>query len=169
MGIYELTTHFGRLAPIRTNGIGSYLDEADRELGLIGIPIAKISEPPPPPPPPPGMLSNLLGLNFGAQILPPYNALRLNTARTIARLRCLRILSAIQAAEVEHGHEIASLKELGLPPSALVDPFSGSELKFHRVAKGWVVYSVGDDLEDDDGDLGNIDRKGDVGVGPEMP
>jgi hypothetical protein len=36
--------------------------------------------------------------------------------------------------------------------SALVDPFDGQPLRYKKLAKGYVVYSIGEDGKDDGGD-----------------
>jgi len=79
--------------------------------------------------------------------------------RSIAFVRCLRVFNALQ----RHGGEPA-LTALGLPPSALVDPYTGDSLHVKKTANGWVVYSVGSNLIDDGGSIGD-DFK-DIGIGP---
>ncbi len=36
-------------------------------------------------------------------------------------------------------------------PTVLADPFDGQPLRYHRLAKGYVIYSVGQDGHDDGG------------------
>jgi hypothetical protein len=55
------------------------------------------------------------------------------------------------------------LDDLDLPGDAKTDPFTDEPLIVKRLAEGWLIYSVGDDLKDDGGDLIGSD---DVGVGP---
>ena len=46
----------------------------------------------------------------------------------------------------------ADLSDLGLLVEATRDPFSGDTLRVKKVTGGWLVYSVGADLNDDGGD-----------------
>jgi hypothetical protein len=83
--------------------------------------------------------------------------------RTRAFIRCLRVLNALQrnAANAEAGPP--KLEELGLPADAIIDPFNGSPLLLRKIGGEWVIYSVGQNLMDDGGQL--KDRK-DIGIGP---
>ena len=56
-----------------------------------------------------------------------------------------------------------ALSDLGLPPAATTDPFSGEPLQLKKLPEGWLVYSVGTNLVDDGGEL---DEFQDVGAGP---
>ncbi len=58
------------------------------------------------------------------------------------------------------------LSELGLPAEATIDPFNGEPLHVKRLPQGWLVYSVGRNLQDDGGKL---DDNSDIGVGPPTP
>jgi hypothetical protein len=102
--------------------------------------------------------------------------------RNLALIRCLRVFNAIQthrppgkptgtgakgfdpsnpgALDDEYEPDLASL---GLPVTATIDPFSGELLRVKKVAKGWIVYAVGENLKDDGGEF---DGRKDVGVGP---
>lgn len=85
------------------------------------------------------------------------------TDRTETADRCLRVLLAIQdEAEVD-------LEDVDLPAAAKTDPFSGDPLLLKRKDGEWVVYSVGENLLDDGGDVYDataVDRPLDVGLGP---
>ena len=37
-------------------------------------------------------------------------------------------------------------------PNVPLEPFDGQPLRFHHLDKGYVVYSVGEDLEDNQGE-----------------
>ena len=52
-----------------------------------------------------------------------------------------------------------------LPVETTTDPFNGEPLRVKKMPKGWLVYSVGPNLQDDGGKLGDVDH-GDIGVGP---
>jgi len=86
--------------------------------------------------------------------------------RTRAEMRCLRTLNALQQRAAEMGAETATLTNLGLPPDATIDPFSGELLKVKKSNRGWTVYSVGRDLKDDGGDIEHPVEPPDYGFGP---
>jgi tetratricopeptide (TPR) repeat protein len=85
--------------------------------------------------------------------------------RTRARIRCLRVLNAVQD-RVEAGVAEPKLSALGLPAAVTTDPYTGKPLHLKKTPDGWLVYSVGRDLKDDGGALG---EDLDVGVGPPQP
>jgi hypothetical protein len=83
--------------------------------------------------------------------------------RIQAQLRSLRVLNALLQREQTGGTGEPTLAELGLPPEVTTDPFNDKPLQLKKLQAGWLVYSVGTNLEDDGGDLtDNLD----VGVGP---
>lgn len=83
--------------------------------------------------------------------------------RTRAKVRCLRVLNALQRLNKDHSGPLPDLASLGLPADAITDPFDGQRLRIKKTPNGWVIYSVGPNLTDDGGDLeGNKD----VGIGP---
>jgi hypothetical protein len=94
---------------------------------------------------------------------PSLSAMRAAHARSLALVRSLRLVNALKRHETEHGTGPARLEDLGLPAGALVDPFSGRQLKFKSSAAGWTVYSVGNNLIDDGG---SVDNRLDVGLAP---
>ncbi len=83
-----------------------------------------------------------------------------------AQMRALRVLNALQARETPEAQRVVDVTKLGLPPEAVVDPFNGELLHAKRLPDGWLVYSVGPNLVDDDGDIYRW-PKGDVGLGPQ--
>jgi hypothetical protein len=83
-----------------------------------------------------------------------------------AIVRSLRVLNALQTHVPAGSDKIPKLSELGLPVETTIDPFNGEPLHVKRLSQGWLVYSVGRDLQDDGGDLEN---NRDVGVGPPRP
>ena len=85
---------------------------------------------------------------------------------TRARVRSLRVLNALQGRVPAGSDKIPKLSELGLPVETTIDPFNGEPLHVKRLPQGWLVYSVGRDLQDDGGDFEN---NRDVGVGPLRP
>lgn len=87
------------------------------------------------------------------------------TARTQARLRCLRILIALQGIQADV-KDAPDLTDLDLPAKATTDPFTGEPLHVKQTDGGWLVYSVGKNLKDDGGAL---DEQKDVGLAPPDP
>jgi hypothetical protein len=73
--------------------------------------------------------------------------------RTIARLRTARVALAVQRYRLAKGRLPGSIA--GLVPAYLdavpKDPFDGQNMRYERLAVGYVVYSVGEDLSDDGG------------------
>jgi hypothetical protein len=98
-----------------------------------------------------------------ANIAPTIQAAREAKTRVRAALRSLRVLAAIKGLP-EEAQQNPSLSELGLPEDATIDPFNGKPLVMKKVPGGWLVYSVGKNLQDDGGELATFD---DVGVGPQ--
>jgi hypothetical protein len=94
---------------------------------------------------------------------PSLQAARDSFDRTVAQMRCLRVLNTLQSHNEETGREAKSLDDLDLPTTALLDPFDGKQLKLKRTGDGWVIYSVMKDGKDDGGDF--EDQK-DLGAAP---
>ena len=103
---------------------------------------------------------------FAKLLFPAINAFFVAHASGQAYVRTLRVLNAIQAHVPAGSNEVPKLSELGLPAEATTDPFNGEPLHVKRLPQGWLVYSVGRNLRDDDGKL---DDNSDVGVGPPIP
>jgi hypothetical protein len=82
-----------------------------------------------------------------------------------ALLRCLRIVNEITRLE-QQGVEVTGLADLDLPGEGTRDPFSSQPLLLKKLPHGWVVYSVGENLEDDGG---RVDDQTDIGLGPVSP
>ncbi len=79
--------------------------------------------------------------------------------REAARVACLRLsltAIAVERRRLAHDGRIPdALAEL-VPeflPSPLEDPFDGSPLRYRKLDKGYVIWSIGRDLEDNQGDL----------------
>jgi hypothetical protein len=88
--------------------------------------------------------------------------------RTQAMIRCLRVLNALQSHTTAGSKRLPKLSELGLPIATTTDPFTGKALHVKKTPHGWLVYSVGPNLQDDGGKLEDP-KTGDVGVGPPPP
>jgi hypothetical protein len=100
---------------------------------------------------------------------PALNAAFAAMTRVRAEIRCLRVLNAIQARGLEGSEKAPKLSELGLPPETTTDPFNGQPLHVKKLPEGWLIYSVGSNLEDDGGTVLDDPVKGDTGVGPHRP
>jgi len=67
-------------------------------------------------------------------------------ARFIASLRTTLAGLSVESYRSEHGQLPDAL------PSNLTDPYDGQPLRYKKLTKGYVVYSVGEDGKDDGGD-----------------
>lgn len=103
---------------------------------------------------------------LAAMVLPGLKAAFSAVVRMRAEIRCLRVLNALQTHTPPETTEVPKLTDLGLPAETITDPFTGEPLHVKRFAQGWLVYSVGSNLQDDGGKL---DDNSDVGVGPPLP
>jgi hypothetical protein len=73
----------------------------------------------------------------------------------VARMRCLRVLLAVERHRLQKGAWPEKLEELTpqLLKAVPLDPFDGRPLGYKRLPDGVVVFSVGDDLTDDGSDI----------------
>ena len=137
-----------------------YLDMIDRHLAAASRPYSEVVATTPPP------ARHRLVFRSLTDLAEPAIAVgREAMERTRAGIRCLRVLNAVQG-RVEQGVAEPKLADLGLPPAATTDPFTGKPLHLKKTPEGWLVYSVGKDLKDDGGD---VSEARDVGVGPILP
>ena len=91
--------------------------------------------------------------------------------RNQAMIRAIRILNALQKKAPINTDKIPSMTELGLPDEVGIDPYNGKPMIIKKLPEGWLVYSVGDNLKDDGG---QVEEKAggkplDVGFGPKIP
>lgn len=100
---------------------------------------------------------------LAALLFPAIKAAYVAVTRTQAQIRCLRVLNALQTHALAESNEVPKLTELGLPAETTTDPFTGEPLHVKRLPQGWLVYSVGNNFQDDGGKL---DDNSDIGVGP---
>ena len=70
------------------------------------------------------------------------------------------------AGLAKQGVEVTGFIDLKLPEEETIDPFTGKPLVMKRLSDGWVIYSVGKDLQDDGG---KVDDRSDFGLGPVLP
>jgi hypothetical protein len=80
--------------------------------------------------------------------------------RILARARSLRVINAV----LRSGGAPSSIETLGLPKSAILDPYTDSPLKMVVKPSGLLVYSIGQNLIDDGG---NIAKHLDIGYSTE--
>jgi hypothetical protein len=71
----------------------------------------------------------------------------LKQAKCVALMRVARAALAVERCRLA----TARLPDK-LTDSAPLDPFTGQPLRYKKLAKGYVVYSVGEDGNDDGGD-----------------
>jgi hypothetical protein len=139
----------------------SFLDAFDQEIARTEIPYPELMNRKAKPGGDGGLLNplkalvNLLG--------PALDSARVAAERARATSRCLRVLNALQTREAAIGDQPPKLSDLRLPPQATIDPYNGEPLHVRKSSEGWIVYSVGTNLVDDEGSL--EDRR-DVGLGP---
>jgi hypothetical protein len=100
---------------------------------------------------------------FSNLILPALENGRECLARTQAKQRVLRVLNQL-VLQAPTGNAGLTVEQLGLPAEATTDPYDGKPLRIKHTGAGWLVYSVGKNLQDDGGKLD--DDRTDVGVGP---
>jgi hypothetical protein len=85
---------------------------------------------------------------------PALDVAREPTERVIAYSRAVRVLNSLQGKG--NAAALPSLEHLGLPASAIQDPYSSESLLVKRVDGGWRVYSVGKNGRDDGGLIENL-------------
>lgn len=93
-------------------------------------------------------------------LLPTFWNAIIRTAGSFARIRLVRTALAIERFRAEHNRLPESLDELvpGLLPAVPADPFDGAPLRYRKLEKGYVVYSVDRDGQDDGGRERPADR-----------
>ena len=82
-----------------------------------------------------------------------YRAAIIKEATSLAQIRAARVALAIERFRLAHGKLPEKLDEL-IPqflPAVPADPFDGQPLRYHRLEKGCVIYSIGSDGEDNGG------------------
>jgi hypothetical protein len=105
--------------------------------------------------PPSGVVSSLLHIAFGPLMQTVY--------KDAALVRSLRVLNALTQRQDIGDLAEPALDTLGLSAETTVDPFTGKQLMVHKLASGWLIYSVGPDLKDDGGKL---NHHHDIGLEP---
>jgi hypothetical protein len=75
-------------------------------------------------------------------------------ARTIAHLHTAQTALAIERYRLSHGGELPGALADLVPtylPATRIDPFDGDSLRYKKLAKGYIVYSIGPNCTDDGG------------------
>ena len=86
--------------------------------------------------------------------LPPLGIVADQFATLEARRRAALVALAVEQYRLQHNGQLPEhLKELtpDFLPALPLDPFDGAELRYRKLERGFVVYSVGKDLGDDGG------------------
>ncbi len=96
-------------------------------------------------------------------VAPATQAMQVAATRTLAEMRCLRVLNELVRHEQHAETAKPEIADLGLPADVIVDPFDGKPLRVKKLADGWLVYTVGQNQKDDGGNLTDYQ---DVGLGP---
>jgi len=99
-------------------------------------------------------------------MIPAMEASLAASARLRAQFNALQVLSALTQRDTDATEPI-SISDLGLPSEATTDPYNGKPLIVRHQPGGWLIYSVGANLQDDGGKIN--ERHGgdflDVGLG----
>ena len=74
----------------------------------------------------------------------------LKDVRHLTQLHAAIMAVRVERYRLNHGELPISLDAMSEPVSA--DPFANQPLRYKKLSKGYVVYSVGEDGKDDDGD-----------------
>jgi hypothetical protein len=102
------------------------------------------------------------------EVLPKLQQALRETYRSQALIRSMRILNALQKINPGESNANPTITELGLPDDVGIDPFNGKPMIIKKLPEGWLVYSVGENLQDDGGKVEEELKNGplDVGFGP---
>jgi hypothetical protein len=90
---------------------------------------------------------------FSSLLLPSMSRIFVKELNDLARCRLTQTAIAVERFRVTHGRLPDSLNNVApeFLPSVPQDPFDGNPLRYKRLSKGYVVYSVGADGVDDAG------------------
>ncbi len=87
---------------------------------------------------------------IGRLFLPALSGAPKVSAYTEARIRMLACAAGVRAYRLRHGFYPASLSEAGVADLAR-DPFTGGQIAYQTHADGFLLYSLGEDGDDDGG------------------
>lgn len=114
-------------------------------------------------------LNGITGRDTGvltASVNPALLQVRVAHDRTLARVRCVRVLNALQRQLPDGISDKVTLSDLPGAEEFRRDPFSGNDILLRVSDESIVVYSVGMDGADDGGSL---DDQKDYGIRIERP
>lgn len=105
-------------------------------------------------------VSEQLGNVFVSLLLPALSAAMEAEGRAMALGRMNEVTFAMAAYRAEHGNYPATLADLEREQKTPLprDPFSEEAFRYRREGQGFVVYSVGPNLRDDEGKVYYLDR-----------
>jgi hypothetical protein len=86
-------------------------------------------------------------------LLPALDSAIFREASELSQIRSTQAALAVEHFRLAHGQLPENLDEL-VPqflPTVPIDPFDGRPLRYHRLTKGYVIYSVGRDGHDNNG------------------
>ena len=88
------------------------------------------------------------------KLVSPHSRVHRVVTRKLAKLQCARTALAVERYRLANGRLPDTLQELvpDFLASAPHDPFDGQQLRYRRLASGYVVYSIGQDLTDNQGE-----------------
>jgi hypothetical protein len=105
-------------------------------------------------------VSEQLGNVFVSLLLPALSAAMEAEGRSVAMSRMNEVSFALATYWAKHQQYPATLADLeeDLGRQVPLDPFSGEAFRYRREGAGFVVYSVGPNLRDDNGKVYYLDR-----------
>jgi hypothetical protein len=77
--------------------------------------------------------------------------------------RCLRVINSEGEYHQRTGKDADNIEQLSLPREAITDPYTGQPLLLKKTDDGWIVYSVGPNGKNDNG---NFSNQMDEGIAP---
>lgn len=98
---------------------------------------------------------------FLHNLMPAYSRVIVLNIRNIAHLRTAQTALAVQRYRLNNGRLPDSLDKL-VPDylkSVPLDPFDGKEIRYKKLERGFVIYSIGEDMKDDGGKEQPKDKK----------
>jgi hypothetical protein len=96
-----------------------------------------------------------------ALLVPVFDAVHVARDRAETYRRALRLLLVL------HDHNKLELDDLELEAVMMLDPTTDEPMVVRRTIAGWLIYGVGHNRRDDDGDIVSTDRLPlDIGLGP---
>lgn len=100
-------------------------------------------------------------LKLSAMLLPAATGVFHKAAESVARIRIARTTLAVERYRAKHDGKLpGSLTDLAaeLPEGTPQDPFDGQSLRYKRLpGRGYAVYSIGRDRQDDGGNANSAD------------